>query len=68
MVRSRCIAAALVRNGISTNTPIWDTEGSWGNPTKDGGNMAVDQQITWPASFYLLHWSNGVSPFYSYAW
>ena len=62
------VKAALVRNGISSNTPIWDTEGSWGNLTEAGWNIDADQQIAWPARSYLLHWSNGVSRFYWYAW
>jgi hypothetical protein len=63
------VKAALVRNGISATTPIWDTEGSWGNVLESGWNVTnPDQQAAWVARSYLLHWSSGVSVFNWYAW
>ena len=63
------ITAAMVRNGISSNTPIWDTEGSWGDVTEAGWNITnPDQQAAWVARAYLLHWSDGVSVFDWFSW
>jgi hypothetical protein len=63
------VKAALARNGIPATTPIWDTEGSWGDVTEAGWNVTdPDQQAAWVARSYLLHWSNGVSVFDWYSW
>jgi Putative Ig domain/Abnormal spindle-like microcephaly-assoc'd, ASPM-SPD-2-Hydin len=63
------ITAALARNGIPATTPIWDTEGSWGDVTEAGWNITdPSQQAAWVARSYLLHWSNGVSVFDWYSW
>jgi hypothetical protein len=63
------VKGALARNGIPASTPIWDTEGSWGDVTESGWNITdPDQQAAWVARSYLLHWSNGVSVFDWYSW
>jgi hypothetical protein len=62
------VTAAMARNGIPA-TPIWDTEGSWGNVTEAGWNITdPGQQAAWVARSYLLHWSDGVSRFDWYGW
>jgi hypothetical protein len=63
------IKAALARNGIPASTPIWDTEGSWGDVMEAGWNITnPDQQAAWLARSYLLHWSDGVARFDWYGW
>jgi Putative Ig domain/Abnormal spindle-like microcephaly-assoc'd, ASPM-SPD-2-Hydin len=63
------ITAAMARNGIPATTPIWDTEGSWGDVTEAGWNITNPaQQAAWVARSYLLHWSDGVSRFDWYGW
>src|ERR1700676_1936969 len=58
------VRVAMSRNGVPSSTPIWDTEGSWGNVTEAGWNVTDrDQQAAWVARSYLLHWSNGVVRF-----
>lgn len=47
--------------------PLWDTEGSWGD-TAAGAITDPDQQVAFIARSYLLHWSNGLTQFYWYAW
>jgi hypothetical protein len=47
--------------------PIWDTEGAWyGLTGKDAPD--AEQQIGFIGRYYLLHWSEGISRFYWYAW
>jgi hypothetical protein len=63
------VKAAMARNGIAATTPIWDTEGSWGDVMESGWNITdPGQQAAWVARSYLLHWSNGVSVFDWYSW
>ena len=47
--------------------PLWDTEGSW-NRTGRGNFTTPDQQAAFIARWYILHWSNGISRSYWYAW
>jgi hypothetical protein len=61
-----CVKSAILRNGLPANTPIWDTEGSWG----EGANssLTMQQKVGFVGSFMLLNWSNGVSRQNWYAW
>jgi hypothetical protein len=52
--------------GLSTK-PIWDTEGSWGD-TSAGTITDNTLRSAFIARWYLLHWSEGVSRVYWYAW
>ncbi len=47
--------------------PIWDTEGSWGN-SASGAPTDPDVRAAFIARDFLLHWSNGITRFYWYAW
>lgn len=47
--------------------PIWTTEGSWGDAA-EGAITDPNLRAAFIARDYLLHWSNGVSRFYWYAW
>lgn len=63
------IKAALVRNGISSTMPIYQTEGSWGDVTQTGWTVTdPSQQAAWVARTYLLAWSQGVSRYIWYGW
>ncbi len=54
----------MAKHGLF-DKPIWDSEGSWGDP-----NVLRDReaQAASVARSYLLHWSNGVGRFYWYIW
>jgi hypothetical protein len=58
------LKAIMAKHGLS-DKPIWDSEGSWGDP-----NVLTDPeaQAAFVARSYLLHWSNGVGRFYWYSW
>jgi polysaccharide biosynthesis protein PslG len=58
--------AVMAKYGLSQK-PLWDTEGSWGN-ARSGAIADPDLQAAFVARDYLLHWSNGVTRFYWYAW
>ena len=60
-LRMTAIKNVMAKYGVSR--PIWDTEGSWGTTS-----LTLDQQIGFVARFLLLHWANGVSRAYWYAW
>lgn len=47
--------------------PLWDTEGSW-NLDNVGNYTSTYNQAAFIARWYLLHWSNGFSRTYWYAW
>jgi Glycosyl hydrolase family 10 len=49
------------------NKPLWDTEGSW-NLTGVGNFTTPAQEAAFIARWYILHWSNGISRTYWYAW
>ena len=46
--------------------PMWDTEASWGNQTRSITDP--DLQAAFIVRHFLLHWANGVSRYYWYAW
>jgi hypothetical protein len=48
--------------------PIFDTEAGWGRSKAMGFDGDDDFQEGFLAQFYLLHWSEGISRFYWYAW
>jgi hypothetical protein len=48
--------------------PLWDTEASWGNAKVMGFENNEDFQAAFLAQFYLLHWSEGVTRLYWFAW
>ena len=58
--------AILAKHGQG-NKPLWDTEASWGNTTKNGFTDA-DLQAAFLARFYMMHWSVGIARFYWYQW
>lgn len=60
------LKAVMAKHGI--NKPIWDTEGSWGDPSWGTTITDIDSQIAYIAQAYLLHWSYGVERFYWYSW
>jgi hypothetical protein len=49
------------------NKPLWDTEGSW-NHTGIGNFTTPEQEAAFIARWYILHWSNGITRNYWYAW
>jgi len=59
--------AIMAKYGL-TGKPVWDTEGSWGDTSDPRIINSPDQQEAFVARNYLLHWSNGVTRFYWYAW
>jgi hypothetical protein len=59
------LRALMSKYGLAER-PLWDTEGSWGDPSS--GVNTPDQQAAFVARFCLLHWSNGYDRFYWYAW
>ena len=63
---SDCVRQGATRNGISSTTPIWDTEGSWGLNTDV--SLTTDQQVAFIGRFELLNWSAGVSRQNWYSW
>jgi hypothetical protein len=58
------LKAIMAKHGLS-DKPIWDSEGSWGDPNV---LKEVEAQAAFVARYYLLHWSNGVGRFYWYSW
>ena len=60
------LKAVMAKYGLSQK-PLWDTEGSWGD-TNSGAITDPDLQAAFLARYYLLHWSNGITRFYWYAW
>ena len=58
--------AVMAKYGLSQK-PLWDTEGSWGD-TNSSAITDPDLQAAFVARDYLLHWSNGITRFYWYAW
>jgi hypothetical protein len=58
--------AVMAKYGLS-HKPLWDTEGSWGD-TNSGAITDPDRRAAFVARAYLLHWSNGITRFYWYAW
>ena len=46
--------------------PLWNTEGAWTGYTEDFSDP--DQQAAVLARYYLLHWSEGLTRLYWYAW
>jgi hypothetical protein len=56
----------LANHGLSSKK-IWMTEGSWGYPGYYG-SIDTAHQIAYPVRTHLIHWSNGVSRYYWYAW
>ncbi|HYH00987.1 MAG TPA: endo-1,4-beta-xylanase [Terriglobales bacterium] len=65
--RAQPIQSIMARFGLS-GKPVWDTEGSWGNKAFAATIRNPDVQAAFVARFYLLHWSNGMSRAYWYAW
>ena len=63
LVPARMDAIKAVMADYNVSKPIWDTEGSWGI-----ASLTSDQQVAFVARFHLLHWANGVSRAYWYAW
>jgi len=58
----------LAQHGLEQK-PIWSTEGSWGNRTyATGAANDQDLEAAFVARYHLLHWSNGVTRAYWYAW
>jgi hypothetical protein len=58
------LSAITAKYGLSAK-PVWDSEGSWGDPN----NLTdLQAQAAFVARYYLMHWSNGVSRFYWYSW
>jgi hypothetical protein len=56
----------IARYGL-VHKPLWDTEGAWtGSSGKDAPD--TDQQVAFIARYYLIHWSEGLTRFYWYAW
>ena len=50
------------------NKPLWDTEGAWTGTTGKDDAPDPDQQVAFIARYYLIHWSEGLTRFYWYAW
>jgi hypothetical protein len=46
--------------------PLWDTESSWGRDIP--ARYDADAQAAFLARDYILHWSDGITKFYWYAW
>jgi len=77
-----CIQAMMIRNGIPASTPIWMTEGGWGDNSYSncvnamgGGSSSIgcnQASITLKEAFvsrYMLElWSSGGSSMNWYAW
>lgn len=61
--RSLPLKSLLVKYGIQT--PIWDTEGSWGGLSSLSD---PDLEAAYVARNALLHWACGVPRYYWYAW
>jgi hypothetical protein len=56
----------IAKYGIS-GKPFWDTEGAWNGTTgKDAPD--AEHQPGFLARYFLLHWSEGFTRFYWYAW
>lgn len=49
------------------NKPLWDSEGSW-NLDNTGNFTTTSNQAAFIGRWYLMHWSNGFSRAYWYAW
>jgi hypothetical protein len=58
--------AVMAKYGLSQKL-LWDTEGSWGD-LRSRAIADPDLQAAFVARDYLLHWSNGITRFYWYAW
>ena len=58
--------AVMAKYGL-LQKPLWDTEGSWGD-TNSRAITDPDLQAAFVARDYLLHWSNGITRLYWYAW
>jgi hypothetical protein len=57
--------AVMLQYGLA-NKPIWDTESSWGPDVSAG--LDPDAEAAFLARDYLLHWSDGMTVFYWYAY
>ena len=62
-----CVKEAITRNGLPADTPIWDTEGSWGNGASIGGFTSA-QEVAFIGRFELLSWSAGATRQNWYQW
>ena len=60
-----CVKQAEARNGL-TGTPMWDTEGSWGQAVNSV--LTIDQKVAYIGESLLWMWSLGVSRQNWYAW
>jgi hypothetical protein len=60
------LKAVLSKYGLSSK-PIWDTENSWGGVSA-GAITNSDLRAAFIARDYLLHWSQGITRVYWYAW
>jgi hypothetical protein len=56
----------VAKYGIASK-PLWDTEGAW-NGTSGKDAPAPEQQPGFLARYFLIHWSEGFTRFYWYAW
>jgi hypothetical protein len=62
------LLSMLERYGLGKKA-IWSTEGSWGNNTyATGAADNQDLEAAFVARYHLLHWSNGITRTYWYAW
>ena len=60
------LLSIIAKYGL-VNKPLWDTEGAWtGTSGKDAPDS--DHRVAFIARYYLIHWSEGLSRFYWYAW
>ena len=60
------LLSVIDKNGLR-DKPLWDTEGAWSGVT-DQDFPNADQQAAFLARYYLLHWSEGLTRLYWYAW
>jgi hypothetical protein len=63
LVPARMDAIKNVMTKYNVAKPIWDSEGSWGT-----ASLSAEQKSAFVARFFLLHWVNGLSRAYWYAW
>jgi len=58
--------SVMSKYGLSSK-PLWNTEGSWGNPAYYG-TLTEAQHVGYVARYLLLNWSGGAARTYWYAW